>query len=240
MNEIITIKNENDTKAYLSDNNYKYRKKTKKKLFKYNTDQDEETTPTNTSFKSTSNDELEKFIKHDNKRAKLIILKKRNKDTLNSDIEIEEDLVCDGDSLSSTGISCEHVSENTFVNNMKASRSSLKSSESLSTPKTSTTTNQSNIRNDIFPIESTNVNTNKHKEQLEITTSKQTPALPSLEVNEEQSKTSSNFHQTSLLRTANTESKHGELTKLNNSSMSDIEPDENLLKNLLIKNPSSN
>ncbi len=231
LNSIIRIRNESDKKLYLSDSNYKYRKKTKKKFFKFNTDQeDQQTTPTNTSFKSTSNDEMEDNA--GNKRAKLIILKKRSKDTLNSDIEIEEDMICDGDSLSSTGINCEHVIDNTSVNNMK---STFKSSENVSNAKTSDLNNESSNKNDMFTSNSAWMNT-----KLEITTSKLTSSLDkSQEPIGKQSEAGINVHRTPLLRTTNKDSKHGELTKMKNSSMSDIEPDENLLKNLLLKNPSS-
>jgi hypothetical protein len=76
--------------------------------------------------------------------------------------------------------------------------------------------------------------------KLEITTSKLTSSLDkSQEPIGKQSEAGINVHRTPLLRTTNKDSKHGELTKMKNSSMSDIEPDENLLKNLLLKNPSS-
>lgn len=172
-----------------------------------------------------------------NKKAKLLTL---SKNVSASDIEIEDDFIFnDGDdSLSSTGI-CVGASQHTLVNQLNHSLSNSKRCSDLDSSRNEEDSvgnllNRHNFRliddtnNENSLSTPTNVENEKANNQPQ-----QSQQLP------QQTVESKSMHQASTSNYLLSE--QSKLTKLNSklissSSMSDIDPDENILKNLLIKN----
>ena len=169
-----------------------------------------------------------------NKKAKLLTL---SKNVSASDIEIEDDFIFnDGDdSLSSTGI-CVGASQHTLVNQLNHSLSNSKRCSDLDSSRNEEDSlgdllNRHNFRliDDTNNENSLSTPTNVENEKA---TNQAQAQLP-------QQTVESKSHQASTSNYLLSE--QSKLTKLNSklissSSMSDIDPDENILKNLLIKN----